>query len=157
MHTAKKTLLIVSHAPSTNTQTLQQSLLEGATDKNIEAVAVEVHSPFDTNFEHVCAADAVILFTPENLGYMSGAMKDFFDRIYYPCLEKTQGMPYTLLVRAGHDGTGTCRAVHSITTGLRWREVQPPTVCKGRYEAGFTDEARALGQLVAASLDAGII
>ncbi|GAA3951316.1 flavodoxin family protein [Allohahella marinimesophila] len=157
MSTVQRTLLIISHAPSRNTQALQQSLLEGAGDEGIEAVAANVRSPFDTKPEHVRAADALILFTPENLGYMSGALKDFFDRIYYPCLEDTQGKPYALIVRAGHDGTGTCRAVSSIATGLRWREIRPPTVCKGDYQPAFAEWARELGLLVAASLDNGLI
>lgn len=136
---------------------MQQALLRGAGDDTIEAVSTDVRSPFDTAAEHVCAADAIILFTPENLGYMSGALKDFFDRIYYPCLEHTQGKPYALLVRAGHDGTGTCRGVTSITTGLRWREIRPPTVCRGDFSSDFIEDARELGLIVAASLDNGLI
>jgi multimeric flavodoxin WrbA len=152
-----KKLLIVFHAPSPNTQLLLKSLVSGAEHEDVNGVEVIVKSPFDTNAEDVSAADAIILGTPENLGYMSGALKDFFDRIYYPCLEETQGKPYALFVRAGHDGTGTCRAVTSITTGLRWKAVQEPVVCRGDYQGCFVDQAHELGMLMAASLEAGII
>ena len=86
-----------------------------------------------------------------------GLMKDVFDRCYYDCLEKTQGMPFTFFIRAGQDGTGTYRAIESITTGLRWRLVQAPIICKGEFKAVFLEQCEELGLSMAASLEAGII
>ena len=151
-----KRLLIVAHAPSPNTQRLLEAVLLGAGHSDIEGVEAVAQSPFDTVPEHVIDADAVILGTTENLGYMSGALKDFFDRCYYPCLEETQGKAYALYIRAGHDGTGTKRGVETIVTGLRWRAVGDPVICRGKWQDTFVDECRELGMLVAAGLEAGV-
>ena len=153
---AGKKLLIVSHAPSPNTARLLAAVVAGARSEEIENVEATALSPFDAGPEDVMAAQALILGTTENLGYMSGALKDFFDRIYYPCLEETQALPYALYVRAGKDGTGTCRAVQSIATGLRWRAVQEPLVCRGDFQEDFVGQCRELGMLMAAGLDSGV-
>ncbi len=153
---AQKQLLIVAHAPSANTQRLLDAVVAGARSDETPNVEVVALRPFDAGPENVLAADAIILGTTENLGYMSGALKDFFDRTYYPVLEKTQGLPYCLYVRAGHDGTGTRRGVESITTGLRWRAVQEPLICRGAWQDDFVDQCRELGAAMAAGLDAGI-
>ena len=113
-------------------------------------------SPFTTTPDHVLAADALILLTTENLGYMSGALKDFFDRCYYPLLDQTDALPYALLIRAGQDGTGTRRAVTSITTGLRWKEIHEPVTCRGQWNPEFLTRAKDLGTYLAAGLEARI-
>ena len=153
---AGRTLLIVAHAPSPNTEQMCNAVAAGARMPEIEGVEVVVLSPFATQPEHVLAAQAIILGTTENLGYMSGALKDFFDRCYYPCLEKTQGLPYALYIRAGHDGTGTRRGVETIVTGLRWRSIQEPLLCRGPWQEEFLDQCRELGLLMAAGLEAGV-
>ncbi|WP_422367683.1 flavodoxin family protein [Pelagibius sp.] len=153
---SRKRLLIVAHAPSANTLRLRQAVVDAAEDCETEDLEVVARAPLEAGPEDVLAAQAVILGTTENLGYMSGALKDFFDRSYYPCLEETQGLPYCLYIRAGHDGTGTRRAVESITTGLRWRAVQPPVIFKGDWQDGFVDDCRDIGAAMAAGLDAGI-
>jgi multimeric flavodoxin WrbA len=154
--TAKR-LLIVAHAPSPNTQRLLEAVLAGAKSPEIANVEVQARPPLEAGPDDVLAANALILGTTENLGYMSGALKDFFDRIYYPCLERTQGLAYALYIRAGHDGTGTKRAVQSIVTGLRWRAVQEPLVCRGPWDEAFVIQCEELGAAMAAALEAGII
>ena len=151
-----KRLLIVAHAPSDNTKRLLDAVVAGAKHPDIEGVEVVAQSPFDTVPEHVLAAQAIILGTTENLGYMSGALKDFFDRCYYPCLEQTQGLPYALYIRAGHDGTGTRRGVETIVTGLRWRAIQEPLICRGDFKEDFVPACEELGTLMAAGLEAGV-
>jgi len=154
---SKKKLLVVAHAPSPNTLALRNAVAQGAGHEDIENVEVTVLAPLDAGPDDVLACDAILLGTTENLGYMSGALKDFFDRSYYPCLEKTQGLPFAYYIRAGHDGTGTQRAIDSITTGLRWKLVQAPLICRGEYREEFEEQCRELGMYVAASLDAGLI
>ena len=153
---SRKRLLIVAHAPSPNTAALRDAVLRGAQNPDISEVEAVARGPFETGPEDVLAAQAIILGTTENLGYMSGALKDFFDRIYYPCLDHTQGLPYALYIRAGHDGTGTRRGVETIVTGLRWRAVADPLVCRGEWRDEFLDQGEELGTLVAAGLEAGI-
>jgi hypothetical protein len=152
-----KRLLIVAHTPSPNTARLRESVVRGATSPDIVGVDIVAKSPFDANTDDVMAAHGIILGTTENLGYMSGALKDFFDRIYYPCLEVKQGTPYALYIRAGHDGTGTRRGVETIVTGLRWKAVQEPLIMRGDWQDAFIEPCEELGMAMAAGLEAGII
>lgn len=149
-------LLIVAHAPSDNTRRLVTAVADGARGPAISGIRVDCRSPFDTHAGHVLKADAVILGTTENFGYMSGALKDFFDRIFYPCLEHTEAMPYALFVKGGHDGTGARRSVESITAGLKWRAVQAPIVMSGGYRQDWLPALEELGAGMAAGLEAGI-
>jgi len=151
-----KNLLIIANTPSPNTSRMVGAILKGAQDDDIEGITATHIEPLAATPNDVLNADAIILGTTENLGYLSGALKDFFDRCYYPCLEKTQGRPYCLYIRAGQDGTGAKRATQSIVTGLRWREVHEPLICKGDFQESFITECEALGMYMAAGLEAGI-
>jgi|SRR5690554_2006232 len=151
-----KRLLVVAHAPSPNTQKLVDAVLRGARHPDISSVEVVYKPPLDTVPEDVLAADGIILGTTENLAYMAGAMKDFFDRCYYPVLEKKQGLPCAIYIRAGHDGTGTQRALDTILTGLRWKQVQDMLLCRGDWQESFVEQCEELGLYMAAGLDAGI-
>jgi hypothetical protein len=151
-----KRLLVVAHIPSPNTLRLRDAVLSGAGHPDIEGVEVVVKTPFEAGPDDVLAADAIILGTTENLGYMSGALKDFFDRTYYPVLEIAQGKPYALYIRAGMDGTGTRRGVETIITGLGWRAVQDPLICRGDWNEDFVGQCEELGMAMAAGLEAGV-
>lgn len=147
----------MAHAPSPNTLRLREAVTRGAREGGGDGVEVISLSPADCGPEQVLGAQALILGTPENLAYMSGALKDFFDRIYYPCLDRSQGLPYALYIRAGQSvGAASRRAVEGIVTGLRWRAVQEPVICHGPFSEDFIGRCDELGQAMAAALDAGI-
>jgi hypothetical protein len=144
-----KKLLIVSHTPSDNTQLLTEWVSTGAGTASVE---LELSQPLKTGPRQVLKADGLVLGTTENFGYMSGAMKDFFDRVYYPCLEETRGLPYALFIRAGQDGQGAKTSIERIVTGLGWRAVQEPLICKGEIMQ-FEKPCRKLGELMALGLE----
>ncbi len=152
-----KTLLIIAHDPSPNLRSLKQALIDGGRAPEIDGVDVRVLSPFETDTNDILAADAVIFLTPENLGYMSGALKDFFDRCFHDLDGRTDAMPYAIVIRAGKDGTGTRRAVESICGGLNWKLAQETLICRGSWQADFLAQADELAQTLAASLEAGLI
>ena len=153
----KKKIIIISHAPSENTKRMLQAVIKGANHPDITNVEIKYISPLDAQAEDIKTAQAIIIGTTENLGYISGLIKDVFDRCYYDCLDHTQGLPFTFYIRAGHDGTGARRAIETITTGLRWRLVQEPLICTGEFKEEFIAQCEELGLTIAASLDSGII
>jgi len=155
-NSATKTLLIVINQPSANTKRLAQAVVSGAQHTDIEGIDVIVKEPLEADASDVLQCDGILLGTTENFGYMSGLMKDFFERIYYPCLEKTEGLPYALYVRAGNDGTGAKAAVEKITTGLRWAPIQPAITLKGEFDSTFEKQCEELGMLMAAGLETGV-
>lgn len=152
-----KQLLIVAHTPSPNTRALCDAARRGATHPELESVRCVVKTPFEAGPDDVLACDGILLGTTENLGYMSGALKDFFDRSYYGVIEAQQGLPCALYIRAGLDGTGTQRAVESIVTGLRWRWIQPPLILRGDWQDDFVSQVEELGLYLAFSMESGIV
>ena len=142
--------MVIAHAPSSNTRSLLDAVLTGAGSPDINGVDVVHIPPLEAGPDDVLAAQALVLGTTENLGYMSGALKDFFDRSYYPCLEKTQGTSYALYIRAEQDGSRTRRAVESIARGLRGRPVQEPLTLCVAFQENFINQCRELGAVTAA-------
>jgi NAD(P)H-dependent FMN reductase len=100
----------------------------------------------------VLEADGYLLGTPANLGYMSGALKHFFDTVYYPCLDATVGRPYALYVHGNNDVDGAVAAVERIVTGLRWKPAQAPLKVIGTPTQPDLDAAWNLGASLAATL-----
>ncbi|MCY3841424.1 MAG: NAD(P)H-dependent oxidoreductase [Gammaproteobacteria bacterium] len=153
---APKHLLVVYHSMGGSTESMAQAVYEGATDPLIEGVDVRFKRAFDAGAEDLLWAHALILGTPENFGYMSGAMKDFLDRTFYPVEGKLQPLPYAMFISAGNDGQGALTAIRRIANGYPFTEVQDPVVAKGGVEAGHLEACRELGMALAAGLEAGI-
>ncbi len=149
---AMPTLLIVHHTPSPSMQAMLEAVLAGARDEAIEGVDVQVRPALAATAVDVLAADGYLLGTPANIGYMSGALKHFFDQAYYPILEATVGRPYALYVHGNNDTTGAVRAVESIATGLRWKRLREPVTVIGTPEATDREACWELGATTAASL-----
>jgi multimeric flavodoxin WrbA len=146
------TLLVVHHTPSPATQAMLEAVREGANDDAIEGVDVVVRPALSATASDVLAADGVVLGTPANIGYMSGALKHFFDSVYYPTLEAGVGLPYGLYVHGGNDTTGAVKAVEKVVTGLKWKQVAAPVLVTGEVDRAALEACRELGGTVAATL-----
>jgi flavorubredoxin len=145
-------LLIVHHTPSPSLQALLEAARDGASDDAIEGVEVVVRPALTAAEVDVLEADAYLLGTPANIGYMSGALKHFFDRIYYPCLDATRRRPYGLYVHGNEDTTGAVRAVASVAKGLGWEEAREPVEVLGEPTREAIDACWELGASLAAGL-----
>lgn len=133
-----KHLLIVFHSQSGNTERLARAAADGATEER-DAVETRVLRAADAGVADLVWADAVLFGTPENFGFMSGALKDFFDRTYYPARGVIRKLPYAVLVSAGNDGTGAVRQIERIARGYPLHKVAEPVIAT----SGVTEEMRA--------------
>ena len=145
-------LLVVHHTPSPATAALLDAVLAGARDPEIEGVEVVTRPALTASPVDVLEADGVLLGTPANIGYMSGALKHFFDGVYYPVQPDKRGLPYGLWVHGGDDTTGAVRAVERIATGLSWQAVAAPVSITGTPDKAAIGACRELGATVAATL-----
>ena len=119
-------LLIVYHSATGGTRQMAEAALAGARE---EGEATLLHAA-EAGPDHLLAASAYLFAAPENLASLAGTMKDFFDRTYYPVLDRLQGRPYAAMICAGSDGQGAARQLARIATGWRLRAVaQPLIVC----------------------------
>jgi multimeric flavodoxin WrbA len=145
-------LLVVHHTASPALQAMLDAVVAGAHDPELGKIDVAVIPALAATVPDVLAADGFVLGTPANIGYMSGALKHFFDQIYYPCLQAKAGAPYGLYVHGASDTTGAVRAVKSIVTGMSWTEVVNPVVAIGPVGKEIERQCYELGATVAANL-----
>ena len=145
-------LLIVHHTASPALHSLFEAVRSGATDPQIEGVEVVARPALGATAVDVLEADGYLLGTPANLGYMSGALKHFFDLVYYPCLDATARRPYGAYVHGNEDTTGALLAIEKVVTGLRWRQASEPVAVMGQPTQADLDACRELGAVLAAGL-----
>jgi multimeric flavodoxin WrbA len=145
-------LLVVHHTPSPAMAEMFDAAVSGARTDEVPGVEVKIVPALTAGAADVLSADGYLLGTPANIGYMSGALKHFFDQIYYPCLEATRRRPFGLYVHGGMDTGGAVRAVESVTGGLGWRAVRPPVCVTGPPGKQDLTACWELGALVAAEV-----
>lgn len=149
-------LLFVSHCPSENTRILRDAALAGIDGLNLDGIKSIVRDSQSAEPADVKRCAGVLVGTTENFGAMAGLTKDFFERIYYPCLEHHPGLPVALYIRAGEDGRGARQGIERILSGLRWELVAPPLILRGAYQSEFPRQVAELAMTLAAGLDAGV-
>ena len=161
-----KTLLIVFHSLTGGTRQMARAAAEGASAE--PEVQIRLLEARDAGLADVLAADAYLFATPENLASMAGQMKDFFDRTYYPALDRINGRPYATLICAGSDGQNAARQIARIATGWRLRPVADPLIVRTQAQTpeailapktiGSADlqACRDIGEALANGIAAGI-
>ncbi len=164
--TAPKTLLIVYHSMTGGTRQMAEAAQAGAAAEG--GVTVRLLRAAEAGPDDVLAADGYLFGTPENLAAISGQLKDFFDRCYYPALDRINGRPYACLICAGSDGQNAVRQIERIATGWRLKPVaealivcthaQTPEAILAPKQIGADDlkRCRALGEAMAAGLALGV-
>jgi multimeric flavodoxin WrbA len=121
-----KRVLIVFHSKTGGTYQMAQAAANGAGSE--PDVAINLIHAAEAGPDELLQADGYIFATPENLAMMSGMMKDFFDRTYYPALDRIVGRPYATLICAGSDGENAARQMERIATGWRLKRIAEPII-----------------------------
>ncbi|QTV80922.1 flavodoxin family protein [Microbacterium sp. NIBRBAC000506063] len=145
-------LLVVHHSPSPRVREITDAVLRGIRHEDIVGVDVVERAALEATLEDVLAADGYLLGTTANYGYISGALKHFFDTTYYQVREETVKRPFSYWIHGGHDTTGAERAMTSITAGYGWSLAAEPLVFTGEIGAAHLERAVDLGATVAATL-----
>ena len=149
-----KTLLIIYHTQSGNTERLAEAVEQGALE--VQTVRVRKMRAGLVSGEDLKACCALVICSPEYFGYMAGAIKDMFDRTYEEARYYVNGKSYSVVICAGNDGTGALTSIERIVAGYRLKRVQHPIICRGEVGESVLDSCRELGQTIAAGLELGI-
>ncbi|MDT3671611.1 MAG: NAD(P)H-dependent oxidoreductase [Aromatoleum sp.] len=152
--TGHKRLLVVFHTQSGNTGRLAEAVVRGA--RRVDEIDTIVKRASEAGVDDLLASDGLLLGTPENFGYMSGALKDFFDRTFYPCEGKLTGLPYAVFVSAGNDGSGAVREIGRIALGYGWKLVSDAVIARGSVTDEALADCEALGEALATGISLGI-
>lgn len=146
------TVLVVHHAPSPRLRRILEAIESGLAHPELEDISVESVPALATTDDHVLRADGFVMLTPANFGYMSGALKHFFDRTYYTCEGAVSGRPYALCVHGDNDTTGAVNSVERIATGWGLQAVAPATELTGEPGRDHLDTVAEVAATVAAHL-----
>lgn len=149
-----KTLLIVYHSQSGNTELLSEAVEEGAL-KVAGSHVRRIRAALATG-EDIRTCRVLVICSPEYFGYMAGAVKDLFDRTYEHVREHTTGKSYAVVICAGNDGSGALNSILRIIAGYKLRRVQEPIIVRGAVIESALEECRTLGETLAAGIELGI-
>lgn len=150
-----KHLLVVYHSKTGKNGKMAEAVRRGIEHPDIE-IELKFLQAAHAGPEDLLWADGVMFGTPENFGYMSGALKDFFDRTFYEVEGQVDGKPYCMFIGAGNDGTGALTSIRRICNGYNFREVQDPVLVVGDLQEGQLEQCEELGMAMAAGLEAGV-
>jgi multimeric flavodoxin WrbA len=153
--TGKHILLIYGGHAGGRTAQLVEAVKQGIEAAN-EAIELRCLPALEAGVDDLLWAQGLLIGTPEHFGYMSGAVKDFMDRTFYPVEGKAQGLPYAVFISAGNDGMGAASSITRIAIGYRWNEIAPPLIVKGDITNDARQRCMELGQTLAAGLALGI-
>lgn len=145
-------LLVVHHSPTFPTRGIADAVLAGARLDEIEGVEVIERQALDATIDDVLAADGYVLGTTANFGYISGALKHFFDSTFNATHEATKKRPFSYWIHGGYDTTGAVNAMKSITTGYGWSLAAEPLIFTGEVDEQQGARAAELGATLAATL-----
>ena len=147
-------IIIVYHSQTGHTQQMAEAVAEGA--RGIENTEVMLKKVSDATLDDLLACYGLSVGTPENFGYMSGMIKDFFDRTYNAAQDKVFRKPYVVFISAGNDGSGALRAIERIVLGYKLKKVFTPVIAKGKITEEILDQCRDLGGTLAGGCAIGI-
>jgi len=147
-------ILIIYHSQTGNTEKMALSVADGA--QSLEKTEVVLKRAQDATIEDLLASDGLAIGSPENFGYMSGMIKDFFDRTFYPAQDKVFRKPYVVFISAGNDGTGALKAIERIAQGFKFKMVYHPVISRGKVTEADLEKCRELGSTLAAGCQMGI-
>jgi len=147
-------ILIIYHSQTGNTEKMAHAVEDGA--KLIENTEVVLKRAQDTSLDDLLGSDGLAIGTPENFGYISGMVKDFFDRTFYPAQDQVFRKPYVVFISAGNDGTGALRAIERIAQGYKFKMVYEPVISRGKLTEDDLAKCREVGSVLAAGCQAGI-
>ena len=147
-------IFIVYHSQTGHTEQMAQAVFEGAAA--IEGATVVMKRAAEATAEDLLWADGIAIGSPENFGYISGMVKDFFDRTFYGVENQVFRKPYVVFISAGNDGTGALRAIERIALGYKFKKVYEPVIVKGDIKSADLEKCRELGGVLSGGCQMGI-
>lgn len=150
-----KRLLLIHHSQSGHTDALAAAVRAGIAEF-VDEIELRERRALAATLDDLLWAQGLLIGTPENFGYLSGAVKDFLDRTYYPAQGKTVGLPWAMFVSCDNDGSGAVKALERIALGYGWNKVAEAVIVRGGTSEEGLASCRELGQTLAAGLSCGL-